>query len=472
MGRKKPLPVLHDVLFTSVGAGGNAIARVDDMVLFVPRLIPGDVADIRVRRKKRRYMEGELLALKVPSADRIDPVCPHFGVCGGCSWQHLPYNLQLKWKAQQVYDNFTRLGGIEMDAPPAIAAAPAVYRYRNKLEYAFSSRRWLTREEIASGEDFGSAGALGFHIPGYFDKVLNIEECHLQGDISDRIRNSLRDFAAGRGIPFFDPVTHTGLLRNLVVRTSATGESMVIVVFAADRDSVVAEVMGYLSETFPEVDSLMYILNDKKNDSTGDREVFLYSGRDHITEEIEGLRFRVGPKSFYQTNPVQARVLYDVARGFSGLAGTGTVYDLYCGTGTISCFVARLASKVIGIEYVAEAVADARINAEINGIGNVSFHAGDIKDLLTSSFFEAHGSPDVIITDPPRAGMHPDVVAAIAAASPRVIVYVSCNPATQARDIGLLADRYRVDAVKGVDMFPHTHHIECVVRLVRRDSDV
>ncbi|MBE0676864.1 MAG: 23S rRNA (uracil(1939)-C(5))-methyltransferase RlmD [Bacteroidales bacterium] len=465
MGKKKPLPLLHDVLITSVGAEGNAVARVDDMVLFVPMLIPGDIADIRVRKKKKRYMEGEVIALKQPSPDRIEPLCSYFGVCGGCKWQHLPYDLQLRWKAQQVYDNLTRLGNVPMDGLPVITGAPEQYYYRNKLEFTFSSRRWLTREEIGTGEKYDGPGALGFHIPGYFDKVLDISSCHLQKEPSNAIRNSVREYAIKEGIAFFDPVTHEGLLRNLTVRTTTTGEVMVIPVFYRDEAAVISGLLDHLRAQFPAITSLMYIINDKRNDSVHDREVLFHSGRDHIIEEIEGLRFRVGPKSFYQTNPVQARALYDVARDFAGLKGNETVYDLYCGTGTISCFVAGHASKVIGIEYVGEAVSDAVKNSELNNITNTTFFTGDIKELLTSEFFAANGSPDVIITDPPRAGMHGDVVHAIADSGAHTIVYVSCNPATQARDIQLLADRYHVEAIHAVDMFPQTHHIENVVRL-------
>lgn len=470
MGKKKPLPILRDILFTAVGAEGVAVARVNDTVLFVPMLIPGDVADIRVKKKKKRYMEGEAVALKVPSPDRIKPVCSHFGVCGGCKWQHLPYNLQLHWKSQQVYDNLTRIGKVVLDGLPDISAAPEQYFYRNKLEYSFSSRRWLTREEIDSGNDFSGAGALGFHIPGYFDKVLDITQCHLQEEPSNSIRNSLKEFALSGGITFFDPITNEGLLRNLIVRNTTTGELMVIVVFREyDADSVEA-VMGHLESAFPAITSLMYIINDKRNDSVTDREVSLWSGRDHLIEEMGNLRFRVGPKSFYQTNPAQARVLYEVAARLAGLTGTETVYDLYCGTGTISCYVAGDAAKVIGLEYVEEAVSDAGINAGLNGIDNIQFVSGDIKDLLTPGFFNEYGAPDVIITDPPRAGMHGDVVKAIADAGPATIVYVSCNPATQARDIQLLAEKYEVVAIHAVDMFPQTHHIENVVKLVLREG--
>lgn len=465
MGKKKPLPILENVLFTAVGAEGNAIARVGEMVLFVPMLIPGDIADIRVRRKRKRFMEGDLIALRELSPDRIKPACKHFGVCGGCKWQHMPYELQLKWKAQQVFDNLTRIGKVELAEIPWISGAGETFFYRNKLEFTFSAKRWLTREEIATGADFSGAGALGFHIPGYFDKVLEITECHLQPEPSNSIRNALREFVLAEAIPFFDPIRQDGLLRNITVRTSLAGQLMVIVVFRENETEAIESVMGFLKERFPQITSLYYVINEKRNDSISDRDVILYSGNDHIIEELDGLRFRVGPKSFYQTNPVQASVLYGIARDFARLTGAETVYDLYCGTGTIACYLAGSAKKVIGIENVEEAVADARLNAAMNEIDNVSFFAGDMKEVLTVDFFGTHGSPDVIITDPPRAGMHPDVVEAILSAEPGAIVYVSCNPATQARDIYLLSAKYKVVACQAVDMFPHTHHVENVVRL-------
>lgn len=469
MGKKKSLPLLEEVLITAVGAEGNAVARVGEMVLFVPMLIPGDIADIRVKKKKKRFMEGEVVRIRQFSPDRIEPVCSHFGVCGGCKWQHMPYDLQLKWKSQQVFDSLTRIGKVEMSGPPVISGSKEIYKYRNKLEYTFSAKRWLTREEISSGTDFSGVGALGFHIPGYFDKVLDVSLCYLQPEPSNRIRNALRDFATERSISYFDPVAQKGLLRNVTVRTTLAGEVMVLVVFRENDEVNVRAVLEFLGDSFPEITSLMYIINEKRNDSIADQEALLFRGVDHITEELEGLRFRVGPKSFYQTNPVQASVLYGIAIEFAGLTGTETVYDLYCGTGTIACYMAGRAGKVVGVEYIEEAVADARLNAGLNGISNVTFHAGDMKDVLSSDFFSQQGPPDIIITDPPRAGMHPDVVQAILSAGAHTIVYVSCNPATQARDIQLLGDRYDVTAIHAVDMFPHTHHIENVVRLSLRE---
>lgn len=469
MGKKKPFPLLENILITAVGAEGNAIARVGEMVLFVPMLVPGDIADIRIKKKKKRYLEGSVVRIKEFSSDRIDPVCSHFGVCGGCKWQHMPYNLQLKWKAQQVFDNLTRIGKLEISDLPVISGAKEIYHYRNKLEYTFSAKRWLTREEIASDSDFSATGALGFHIPGYFDKVLDITLCHLQPEPSNRIRNGLRDFSLEKQISYFDPVGQDGLLRNVTVRTTLAGEVMVLVVFRENDEENVGAVMEYLRDSFPEITSLMYIINQKRNDSISDQEPLLFHGKDHITEELEGLKFRVGPKSFYQTNPVQASLLYGIVRDFAALTGSETVYDLYCGTGTIACYMAGRAGKVIGVEYIEEAVADARLNAEINGIGNVSFHAGDMKDVLSPDFFGQQGTPDVIITDPPRAGMHPGVVQAILDAGAHTIVYISCNPATQARDIQLLAGKYDVTGIHAVDMFPHTHHIENVIRLTLRE---
>lgn len=468
MAGKKELPLLRDIIFHSIGAEGKAVARVGDMVLFVPGLIPGDIADIRVRKKKKRYMEGEAVAVKTSSPDRVKPVCLHFGTCGGCSWQHLPYELQLKWKAQQVFDNLTRIGRVELTGLPEISGAEKKYYYRNKLEFTFSSKRWLSRQEIDSGIDYTGAGALGFHIPGYFDKILDISECHLQPEPSNSIRNALRVFSLKKGISFYDPVSHSGMLRNVTVRTAGTGQVMVIVVFGSDNRDIINLVMGFLRDEFPSVTSLYYIINPKRNDSILDLEPVLFSGDGHIVEEIAGLRFRIGPKSFFQTNALQAGVLYDIVRKFAGLTGTETVYDLYCGTGTIACFLAANAARVVGLEYIEEAVGDAVRNAGMNNISNVEFISGDIKELLNSSFFRLYGKPEVVIADPPRAGMHPDVIRTLIDASPETIVYISCNPATQARDTSLLTGSYGVEAVRAVDMFPQTYHIENVVKLVRR----
>lgn len=483
MSRKKEFPILEKVLVSAIGAEGNAIARVDNMVVFVPMLIPGDVVDIRIKRKRKNYAEGSVVRFHEYSPDRIKPVCPHFGVCGGCKWQHLPYELQLKVKEQQVVDSLTRIAKINLtgddtaanrDIAPSsvefnhILGSENIYEYRNKLEFSFSAKRWLTDEEIKSDSDFDKADALGFHIPGLFDKVLDIKECHLQPEPSNAIRESVKRFCRRRGYQFFDLRQQTGFMRNIIVRNNIAGDVMVIVVFFMDEKERREELLNHIASEFSQVKSLMYVVNSKKNDSLSDQQAILYKGEDHLIEEMEGLKFRVGPKSFYQTNSKQAYNLYKVAREFADLTGDEVVYDLYTGTGTIANFIASKSKKVVGIEYVEEAVEDAVINSQLNGISNTSFFAGDMKDILTASFIETNGKPDVVITDPPRAGMHEDVVNAILAAEPSRIVYVSCNPATQARDVLLLSTKYEVRKVQPVDMFPHTHHVENVVLLTKR----
>ena len=460
---KKELPLLEKVVITDIGAEGNALARVDDLVVFIPMLIPGDVADIRVVRKRKKYLEGRAVRFHSYSPDRIKPVCTHFGICGGCKWQHLPYGLQLYHKEKQVRDTLARIGRINIDGAEPVIGSADQFLYRNKLEFTFSDRRWLTHEEMQSDKDFSKEDAIGFHIPGMFDKVLDIRECHLQPEPSNAIRNFVRNYSHKNRLTFFNAKNQTGFLRNLVVRNSSDGKVMVIVVFFYDDEKRRSGLLSHLAEAFPEVTSLMYAVNSKRNDSLGDQEVILYSGDDHLTEVMEGLRFRIGPKSFYQTNTKQAVVLYNIAKEFAGLTGRETVYDLYTGTGTIACFVAGSAGKVIGIEYLDEAVGAALVNAEMNSIKNVQFFAGDTRKILNGQFFSLHGSPDVVITDPPRAGMHEDVVRAILDASPARIVYISCNPATQARDISLMSDRYIIRRIQPVDMFPHTHHIENVI---------
>lgn len=468
MGRKKDIPVLEKVLITDIGAEGNAIARVDNQVVFVPMLIPGDVVDIRVRKKRKRYLEGNVIRFHEYSADRIKPVCLHFGVCGGCKWQHLPYPLQLHYKEKQVKDNLIRIGKISLPEIKPVIGSDEIYRYRNKLEYTFSDRRWLTREEVNSDSFFEQEDALGFHIPGLFDKVLDIRECHLQPEPSNSIRDAVRRFAHKNGYRFFNLRQQTGFLRNLIIRNSGDGKVMVIVIFFHDEPERRNALLDHLAEKFPEIISLFYIINPKKNDSLSDQEPVLYKGEDHLTEIMDGLKFRIGPKSFYQTNTRQALMLYRTALEFAGLTGSEVVYDLYSGTGTIACFVASKARKVIGIEYVADAVADAAANAGMNGITNTRFISGDIRNVLSDQLFAENGPPGVIITDPPRAGMHEDVVKAIIRASPRKIVYISCNPSTQARDLLILSEKYEVKAVQPVDMFPQTHHIENVVLLALR----
>lgn len=469
--KKKELPLLEQIEITGVAAEGKALARVNDMVVFVPYVVPGDVVDLQVRRKKHSYAEAEAVKFHTYSSERATHFCKHYGVCGGCKWQCLAYEHQLKYKQQQVVDALTRIGKVELPDVMPILGSENTRAYRNKLEFTFSNKRWLTWEEVAQGVSYDNMDALGFHIPGAFDKVLDIEECALMGDLNNRLRNAIRDFAHSEGVPFFDLRSQTGVLRNIMLRTSTTGEVMLLLQAKVTTDEEMAQlekVLAFVGDTFPEVTSLLYVINNKCNDTFGDLEVHTFKGTDVIYEEMEGLRFKVGPKSFYQTNSAQAYNLYKVARDFAALTGEEVVYDLYTGTGTIANFVAGKAKKVVGIEYVEDAIIDARVNAELNGYDNLTFFAGDMKDILTREFIDAHGRPDVIITDPPRAGMHNDVIDTILFAAPRRIVYVSCNPATQARDLSLLDRDYKVTAVQPVDMFPHTHHVENVVLLERR----
>ena len=470
--RKKKEPLLiNEVTISDVAAEGKAIAKVGELVVFVPYVVPGDVVDIQIKRKKNKYAEGEAVKFHQYSPNRAVPFCQHYGVCGGCKWQILPYELQIKYKQKQVVDNLTRIGKIELPEINPILGSEKTVFYRNKLEYTFSDKRWLTSEEVAQDVKYEQMNAVGFHIPGAFDKVLPIEKCWLQDDISNRIRNAIRDYAYAHNYPFINLRTHEGMLRNLIVRTSSTQELMVILVCRIVDEGgmqLLHQLLQYVADTFPEITSLLYVINNKCNDTINDLDVHVFRGNDCIYEEMEGLRFKVGPKSFYQTNSAQAYLLYKVVRDFAGLTGKETVYDLYTGTGTIANFVANQSFQVIGIEYVPEAIEDAKVNSEINGVENTRFYAGDMKDILTEEFVHTHGMPDVVITDPPRAGMHPDVVDVILAASPQRIVYVSCNPATQARDLRLLDEKYKVAAVQPVDMFPHTQHVENVVLLIRR----
>ena len=466
--KKKELPLLEKVTIADVAAEGKAIARVDDLVVFVPYVVPGDVVDLQIKRKKHHYAEAEAVHFHAYSPVRAVPFCRHYGVCGGCKWQVLPYEEQLKYKQKQVTDNLTRIGKIALPEISPIIGSAKTTHYRNKLEFTFSNKRWLTPEEVAQDVVYDQMNAVGFHIPNAFDKVLAIDECWLQDDISNRIRNAIRDYAYAHGYTFNNIRTHEGMLRNLIIRTSTTGELMVILVCRIEQDGqmeLFKALLQYVADTFPEITSLLYVINNKVNDTITDLDVQTFRGKDHIYEEMEGLHFKIGPKSFYQTNSEQAYTLYKVARDFAGLTGNELVYDLYTGTGTIANFVSRRARQVIGIEYVPEAIEDARVNSQINGIDNTLFFAGDMKDILTQDFIVHYGHPDVIITDPPRAGMHPDVVNVILAARPKRIVYVSCNPATQARDLQLLDTAYTVKAVQPVDMFPHTHHVENVVLL-------
>lgn len=469
--KKKELPLLEKVTITDVAAEGKAVAKVNELVIFVPYVVPGDVVDLQVKRKKNHYAEAVAVKFHEKSPLRTEPFCSHFGVCGGCKWQCLSYEEQLKYKQKQVFDNLTRIGKVELPEFRPILGSEKTRFYRNKLEFTFSNKRWLTEEEVKQDVKYDQMNAVGFHIPGAFDKVLAIDKCWLQDDISNQIRNAVRDYAYAHNFPFFDLRTQEGLLRNIMIRTSSTGELMVVLQCKVTDDEgrrKMEEILQFMADSFPQITSLMYVINNKCNDTIGDLDVEVFKGNDHIFEEMEGLRFKVGPKSFYQTNSEQAYNLYKVAREFAGLTGNELVYDLYTGTGTIANFVARQTRKVVGIEYVPEAIEDAKVNSALNGIDNTLFYAGDMKDILTNDFIAEHGRPDVIITDPPRAGMHNDVIDVILAAEPKRIVYVSCNPATQARDLQLLDGKYKVTAVQPVDMFPHTHHVENVVQLERR----
>ncbi len=468
--KRKPLPVLEGVTICDVAAEGNAIAKVDGMVVFVPFAAPGDVVDIRLRKKKKSSAEGTVQRLIEAGPIRIAPICEHFTICGGCRWQHLPYDFQLKCKQQQVVDALTRIAKVELPEISPILGSKHTECYRNKMEYTFSNRCWLTDEQLASGEEFPDRDAAGFHIPGAFDKVLDINKCMLQDDFSNRLRLFIKQYGKSHNLPFYDLRAQQGLLRTLMVRMASTGQIMAVMVFGADEPEAIKGLLDAVCAEFPQITSMLYVINTKVNDTIGDQEVLLHSGSEFIEEEMEGLRFRVGPKSFYQTNSLQAYELYKVTRDFAGLSGDELVYDLYTGTGTIANFVSRRARKVVGIEYVPEAIEDAKINSQINGIDNTLFYAGDMKDVLTDEFVASHGKPDVMIVDPPRAGMHGDVVDVILRAEPRRIVYVSCNPATQARDLALLDSKYKVTAVQPVDMFPHTQHVENVVRLDLRES--
>lgn len=469
--KKKSLPVLENITITDYAAEGKALARVNELVVFVPFAVPGDVVDLQVRRKKHSYCEAEIIRFIKYSERRVKPFCQHFGICGGCKWQNIPYDEQLRMKQKQVYDQLTRIGKVNLPEFNQILGSVKTQGYRNKLEFGCSNRRWLTQDEIASGSDFTQMNAVGFHITGAFDKILPIEKCWLMDDLQNKIRNAIRDYAFEHDIVFYDIRRQCGLLRDIMVRNSDTGEWMVLIQFhyEKDEDEVIAKnLLQHIADGFPEITSLLYVNNQKGNDTFNDLNIEVFKGNDYIYETMDGLTFKVGAKSFYQTNTKQAYHLYSVVRNFANLTGNELVYDLYTGTGTIANFVSRYAKRVIGIEYVPEAIEDAKINSEINNISNTLFFAGDMKDILTESFISENGTPDIIITDPPRAGMHPDVVQTIIKTAPKKIVYVSCNPATQARDLSLLDNLYEVVAVQPVDMFPHTPHVENVVLLNRR----
>lgn len=469
--KKKSLPVLENITITDYAAEGKALARVNELVVFVPFAVPGDVVDLQVRRKKHSYCEAEIIRFIKYSERRVKPFCQHFGICGGCKWQNIPYDEQLRMKQKQVYDQLTRIGKVNLPEFNQILGSVKTQGYRNKLEFGCSNRRWLTQDEIASGSDFTQMNAVGFHITGAFDKILPIEKCWLMDDLQNKIRNAIRDYAYEHDIVFYDIRKQCGLLRDIMVRNSDTAEWMVLIQFhyEKDEDEVIAKnLLQHIADGFPEITSLLYVNNQKGNDTFNDLNIEVFKGNDYIYETMDGLTFKVGAKSFYQTNTKQAYHLYSVVRDFANLTGNELVYDLYTGTGTIANFVSRYAKRVIGIEYVPEAIEDAKINSEINNISNTLFFAGDMKDILTESFISENGTPDIIITDPPRAGMHPDVVQTIIKTAPKRIVYVSCNPATQARDLSLLDNLYEVVAVQPVDMFPHTPHVENVVLLNRR----
>ena len=466
MARKqKQLPIFYEVTITDVAAEGKAIAKVDDMVIFTQYAVPGDVVDLQIFKKKKNYMEGRVIKFHSYSEKRCEAMCEHYGTCGGCKWQILPYDEQIRYKQKQVVDNLTRLGHIELPEVTPILGSEKTYFYRNKLEYTFSNRKWLTMEDMQKEHRPEELNGVGFHIPGMFDKVLDINKCWLQDDISNQIRNEIRSYAQANNLTFFDLRNQEGFLRTLMIRTTSTGELMVVMVFFYEDEAERVALLKHLADKFPQITSLLYVINSKCNDTITDQEIHCFKGAEAIYEEMEGLRFKIGPKSFYQTNSEQAYELYKVARNFAELTGDELVYDLSTGTGTIANFVSRKARQVIGIEYVPEAIEDAKVNSALNGIDNTLFFAGDMKDILTDRFIEEYGRPDVIITDPPRAAMHEAVINVILNAAPRRIVYVSCNPATQARDLQLLDVKYKVTAVQPVDMFPHTHHVENVVRL-------
>lgn len=482
--KRKELPVLENIEITGVAAEGKSLARVrwnendeNAIVVFIPFGAPGDIADIKINRKKHSYAEGQIEKIIKPSPVRVEPECRHFTICGGCKWQHLPYSEQLKYKQQQVADALTRIAKVELPEMSPILGSEHIWNYRNKMEYTFSNKKWRTWEEVKSGKEFsGSTNALGFHIPGAFDKVYHIDECKLQDNLGNKIRNFIFKEAEERGLSFYNIKENKGLLRTLMIRIASTGQVMVCMVFGEENKEQIFSLMNDIADNFPEITSLLYVVNRKLNDTISDQKIEVFKGSEYIEEEMEGLKFRINAKSFYQTNSLQAYELYKVARKFAGLDSNyrngnslPLVYDLYTGAGTIANFVARNARKVIGIEYVAEAIEDAKLNSKLNGIENTDFYAGDMKDILTDSFIHKHGRPEVMIIDPPRGGMHEDVIKVILNARPEVIVYVSCNPATQARDIALLDNSYKVTDVQPVDMFPHTHHVENVVRLQLRE---
>ncbi len=469
MRRKKAnYPLIEGLEITTLAAEGKAMGRYNDIVVFVPLTVPGDVVDVQIRNKRRRFMEGVVVNYVKRSELRSEPFCAHFGTCGGCKWQNLPYSEQLNFKTEQVRDQLARIGHLTLPEISQCLASQKTDFYRNKLEYTFSPKRWLTYEEIASSDEIVAEPALGFHIPGMFDKILDIDKCWLQAEPSNAIRLEIKRYCVEKEYSMYDAREHQGLMRNIVIRTSSTGDVMLIVVFGEDDTERIESLMAHLKDKFTEITSLFYIVNTKWNDSISDQTPILYCGKDHIMESMEGLSFKVGPKSFYQTNSEQAYELYKITRDFAELESGDTLYDLYTGTGTIANFCASRCSRVVGVEYVPEAIEDAKINSEINNITNTSFFAGDMKAVLSDAFVAENGHPDVIILDPPRAGVDEPVIDVILRAAPDRIVYVSCNPATQARDLALMEADYTITRVQPVDMFPHTHHVENVVQLKRK----
>jgi len=465
VGRRNKYPLLENVLISDIGAEGKALARLDNKVVFVSGAIPGDVVDIQIKRKRKSYMEGRVVRFHKYSSDRQEAVCEHFGVCGGCKWQMLPYADQIKFKEKQVVDQLERIGGFKgIEVKPILGSKYSEF-YRNKLEFTFSNKRWLTEDEIKEESEYKERRALGFHIPGLFDKIVDINKCWLQPDPSNQIRNAVKSFALEHDLSFFDIREQLGLLRNLIIRTASTGEIMVIISFFENEPEAIKALLEFLKKEFPDITSLQYVINQKKNDTILDQNIICYYGRDHIFEKMEDLQFKIGPKSFYQTNSSQAYELYKIARDFADFKGDETIYDLYTGTGTIANFMAAKVKKVIGIETVPEAIDDARVNAELNGIMNAEFVVGDMKDVFNDSLFDKYGRPDIVILDPPRAGLHDNVIVSLKKVKAKTIIYISCNPATQARDLALLSDLYKIEDVQAVDMFPHTHHVENVVKI-------
>jgi 23S rRNA (uracil1939-C5)-methyltransferase len=469
MSRRTKKQIFTNVEVIDAGAKGKTIAKAEDgKVIFLPNAVPGDVVDVQTFKKRKSYYEGKAIAFHKLSDKRTTPVCEHFGTCGGCKWQDMGYEHQLFYKQKEVFNNLTRLGHLELPEVTPILGSENEYFYRNKMEFSFSDSRWLTLEEVQSDKDLGDRNALGFHIPGMWDKILDLKKCHLQADPSNAIRNAVKEFAVKNNLEFFNTRNQTGFLRTLMIRTSSTGDIMVMIQFFKEDKANRELLLDYLAETFPEITSLQYVINGKANDTIYDQNVICYKGQDHIFEDMEGLKFKINAKSFYQTNSEQAYQLYKITREYAGLTGNELVYDLYTGTGTIAQFVAKQAKKVIGVEAVPDAIIAAKENAQLNGIDNVEFYVGDMKNVFNNAFIKTHGHPDVIITDPPRDGMHKDVVQQILNIAPEKVVYVSCNSATQARDLALMKDMYKITKVRPVDMFPQTHHVENVVLLEKR----